>query len=85
MLEAQEGSKEQAGQQESRVVACQDHGQHEDAVEEAIVLEVNVVDDQEPRGQQDGECSSVGSDFGLGRLHVAVVSLVKHAAGGGAG
>lgn len=53
MLEAQESSKEQTRQQKCRVVACQDHGQDEDTVEKAIVLEMDMVDDEQARGQQD--------------------------------
>jgi hypothetical protein len=47
MLETQKRCKEQAGQQECRVVAGQDHREDQDAIEEAIVLKVDVVDDQQ--------------------------------------
>jgi hypothetical protein len=45
VLQAQEGSKEQTRQQERRVITCKDHGQYQDTVEKAIVLEMDVVDD----------------------------------------
>lgn len=49
MLEAKQHRKEDAGQEQSRIVARKDHGQHKDAVHEAIVLKMDVIDDQQTR------------------------------------
>lgn len=49
MLEAQQGREEVAAVQQGRLPAGQDQGQDQDAEEEAIVLEMNVVDDQQAR------------------------------------
>lgn len=44
MLEHQQSREEDAAEEECRLLAREDEGEDEDAVEEAIVLEVNVVD-----------------------------------------
>ena len=46
MLHAQQRGEEEAACQESRISARQNDRQNQDAVEESIVLKVNVVDDQ---------------------------------------
>lgn len=49
VLEAQQRREEVAAVQQGRLVASKDQGQDKDAEEEAIVLEMNVVNDQQAR------------------------------------
>lgn len=60
VLEAQEGGEDEATGEEGGAGAGEDEGEEEDAVEEAVVLEVDVVDDEEARGEEDGDCGGVG-------------------------
>lgn len=77
MFETQESSKEQPCQKNGRVVASKNHGQDEDSIQEAIVLEMNMVDDEKPRREKNRECSGMCSYFVLGCLHVARQKSVK--------
>lgn len=65
VFEAEQHGKDEAAQQQSRLAASQDKRQDEHAVHEAIVLEVDVVDDQEARGQDDGEGGNLGGTLRL--------------------
>lgn len=49
MFEAQQCGKEDTGQENCRLVARQYHGEYKDTIEKAIVLEVDVVNDEKSR------------------------------------
>ena len=66
MLEAEEGGEDEAAGEEGRPGAGEDEGEEQDAVEEAVVLEVDVVDYEEARGEEDGDCGGVGGALVFG-------------------
>ena len=47
MLETKQAPEEKTAAKKCRLFPCQDEGQDEDTVEKAIVLEVDMVDDEE--------------------------------------
>lgn len=63
VLQAQECSEKNAGEEKRGLVPGQHHGQNEYSIEEAIVLEMDMVDDQKARREQDRQCSCMGSHF----------------------
>lgn len=64
MLQTEQSGEEDAtGQKTAFRVTRQDHGQDENAIQESIVLEVDVIDDQQAWREEDGECSGVGLAF----------------------
>lgn len=52
MLEAEQGGKNNAAGQETGIVSSQDDRQDQNAIEEAIILEVDMVDDKKSRRKQ---------------------------------
>lgn len=77
MLEHQENGEEDAAEEECRRLARKDEGEDEESVEEAIVLEVDVVDYKEAGGEEDRESGDAGGTFrgGGGGLDIAVTLL----------
>lgn len=53
MLKAEQGCKKIAAEEQGGPLPRQDEGQHEDAKHEAIVLKVNVVNDEQARREDD--------------------------------
>lgn len=60
MLEAEQGGEDEARCEEGGLRAREDEGEDEGAVEKAVVLEVNMVDDEEAWGEEDGDGGGVG-------------------------
>lgn len=50
MLQAEQNCKDDTAVEEGRSLACQNNGQDQEAVHKSIVLEVDVVDNEEPGG-----------------------------------
>lgn len=46
MLQTEQDGKSDPAVQKSRLISCENHGQDENPIEKAIVLEMNVVDNQ---------------------------------------
>lgn len=61
VLHAEQNGKQDAAREERRLFPRQHEGEHQDAVQEAIVLEMNVVDNQETRRKQDGQSSNMSA------------------------
>jgi len=72
VLEHQEGGEEQAAGQEGGFLARENERKDEETVEEAVVLEVDVVNDQQAGGEEDGEGGGAGGTLGGGRGGVDV-------------
>lgn len=64
MLHAQEGSEQEPAGKVARPLPGQHKGGNQETVHAPIVLEVNVVNDQQPRRQQNRNGSSLGGPFG---------------------
>jgi hypothetical protein len=81
VLEHQEGGEEQAAGQEGGFLARENERKDEETVQKAIVLEVDVVDDQEAGGEEDGEGGGAGGTLGGCRrgvdVAVEVISVVE--------
>jgi hypothetical protein len=60
MLEAQQNCEKQTRTQKSCTVLGIDQGEDEDSVQEAIVLEVDMVDDEEAGGEKDRQSGCMG-------------------------
>ena len=54
MFQANQSGKDYAAEKERRLLSGQDNRQDQDPIEEAIVLKVDVVNDQQAGGEQDG-------------------------------
>jgi hypothetical protein len=52
MLEAEQTGKHNTAGQETRAVSCKNNRQDQDTIEEAVVLEVNMVNNEKSRGKQ---------------------------------
>ena len=59
MFEAKQDCESDATQQKPRLPACKNDREDENAVHEAVVLEVNMVDDEQTRRKKNRECSRV--------------------------
>lgn len=77
VLEHQKNGEEDAAEEERRLLAREDEGEDEEPVEKAIVLEVDVVDYEEPGGEEDRESCDAGGAFrgGGGSLDIAMSVL----------
>lgn len=60
MLEAEQDSEQNPAVKESGLLACENNRQHEDSVEETIVLEVDVVDNEQPGREENRETGNMG-------------------------
>ena len=77
VLEHQENGEEDAAEEDCRLLAGEDEGEDEEPVEEAIVLEVDVVYYEKTWGEEDRErCDACGAfRGGGGGLDIAVTLL----------
>lgn len=63
MLEAEKSGEENSGEELGRGVAHVDYREKEYAVEEAVILEMNMVDDEESGREENRERRSVCRSF----------------------
>ena len=61
MLHAQQDCEKNTTVEESGLLPSQNEGENQNPVHKPIVLEVNVIDDEETRGQQDGKAGHMRS------------------------
>lgn len=59
MLQAQQDGKRDTAVEKSRLLARQDNRQHQNSVQETVVLEMNVVDNEQTGGQENREAGNV--------------------------
>jgi hypothetical protein len=74
VLQAQKNGEENSTVEKCRLFPSQHDGQDQDPVQESIILEMNVVDDKQARGEKNRETGHVGSLFvpGRSRLNVSI-------------
>lgn len=60
VLHTEQSREDQAAGEEARFVPGQNQGGNQDPVHAAVVLEVDVVNNQKPRRQEDGDGSGLG-------------------------
>ncbi|KAI9746262.1 MAG: hypothetical protein M4579_007617 [Chaenotheca gracillima] len=65
VFEAQQGGEEESAQEKRGLFSRQRERQDQEAVEESVVLEMNVVDDEESGGEEDRERCGVGDTLGV--------------------
>jgi hypothetical protein len=64
VLEAEQGGEEEAGLEQGLLALGVGEGENENAVEEAVVLEVDVVDDEQSGREEDCQSSGLGRFLG---------------------
>jgi len=60
MLQAEQNRKDDTAIEEGRLLACQNNRQDQETVHKPIVLEVDMVDNEEPGRQEDRKTGNVG-------------------------
>jgi hypothetical protein len=63
VLEAQERCEKEAASQGGRLLPRQHQRENQNSIEEAIVLEMDMIDDQKARREEDRESRGLGREF----------------------